>query len=252
MFCAVDIGNSAIKLGCYSSKSQSEFYSYSYRNSIDSVNEVDFFKPMATILQRAEHFGVSSVVPQRLEQFVRFLSTEFLSIPITIVKHELINSLNNRYIPPDSVGIDRFIGVFEAAMCYGTPVVTVDMGTATTINVVNDKSEFVGGVILPGYVTSLTALERETTLKGILSDNFELKDIVANSTIEGIRIGLFVNQLYTIEKYLDHLMNLLPIQPIVVLTGGNAFRFSSSFSHRIKINPNLVLDGIFRICSSIV
>lgn len=72
--------------------------------------------------------------------------------------------IRNGYRKPAQLGADRWMAVVGAARCYGLPVVVMDLGTATTLDAVDDKGRHLGGLILPGPQTMLGALKGETVL----------------------------------------------------------------------------------------
>lgn len=237
MFLACDIGNSQIKTGLFSD---------------DKLLESDVFKSIdevASVYSRnnISNTGISSVVPTTSEQFIKFLNHKALSYHLISVNSNL--NLRIIYKTPDTLGIDRICSAEGAFSLNGKMdkdeiILSVDFGTATTINVILYPDEFVGGVIAPGVNMMGDALHSYTAqLPRVSFTDFE--DNIGNSTESSIASGLINATLGMIERVLDVIAKTYSTNNIkVFITGGNAEKIIPYIKFDFVFEKSLVLYGI--------
>ncbi len=240
MFLACDIGNSYIKAGLFEGNNITD--SYSFQN-IDRLPEIISKKEISGA-------GISSVVPSKTEKIEKLLKAA--SLPFHIISHKSSFKLKISYKTPETLGIDRLCSA-EGAFFLNHGIkeneilLSVDMGTATTINVLRYPDEFIGGVIAPGVTMMGKALHLYTAQ--LPEVNFEDYDgIIGSSTKSSIASGLINSTLGMIERITTHLKQTLPGNNIkTYLTGGNAEKLIPYMKTEPIYDKNLVLYGILSV-----
>ncbi len=126
---------------------------------------------------------------------------------------------------PSGVGNDRLVNAFAAARLYGTPAIVVDLGTATTFDVVAADGAFIGGAIAPGIGLGLDALASHTAQLPRVAIALPPLTIGRN-TVEAMQSGGVLGYVGLVEKLLAGISDELAIdggtRPKVILTGGQA------------------------------
>src|SRR5207237_39980 len=105
---------------------------------------------------------ISSVVPELRNSYQEF-SRKYFNLEPIFIDTTFDLGLKIKYEPPENLGVDRIIDAFAATEKYGKPCLVCDFGTATTIDAVNSKGEFLGGIITPGMKTLSEALFLKTS-----------------------------------------------------------------------------------------
>lgn len=237
MFLACDIGNSQIKTGLYSDNQLLE------SGVFKSIDEVTLIYSRNDI----SNTGISSVVPGTTELFIEFLNKKSLLYHLITVNSKLNLSIN--YKTPDTLGIDRICSAEGAFALNGEMdkneiILSIDFGTATTINVILYPGEFIGGVIAPGVNMMSEALHTRTAqLPQVSFDDFE--DIIGKSTKSSIASGLINSTLGMVDRILDIISKTYNTNNIkVFITGGNAERIIPYIKFDFVFEKALVLYGI--------
>ena len=165
----------------------------------------------------------------------------------------------NAYENPATLGIDRWLAIVGAAHAYGTPVVIMDLGTATTLDAVDEQGRHLGGLILPGPALMLESLATATAMPiptGFGNDETENGTTgkkadspgvgPASSTSEAIREGVFAAQIGALNQFMRHVAAKLSKEPSLVLTGGAAECILDRLESRPVFDPWLVFKGMLR------
>ncbi|MBM6992214.1 MAG: type III pantothenate kinase [Prevotella sp.] len=147
---------------------------------------------------------------------------------------------------PERLGHDRIADAVGAKAKYAYPLMIVDMGTATTINVVDEEGRFAGGMIIPGMKTSFDALchhaaqLREVPLKAP-------EHLIGRNTTECMQSGMVYGYASMIDGLIDRVSLELKAIPRVILTGGLASLIVSHCKHQVIADEYLLLHGLFHI-----
>ena len=164
--------------------------------------------------------------------------------PFFISAHSQLG-LKIHYRNPTEVGADRLATSVAASQLYPQQsLIVVDLGTATTLDVISEHSEYLGGVILPGIKLSMEALQSKTAK---LSSVKILKPagVIGKATIESIQSGLFYGQIGMIRELVNGVAQeaFAGKRPKLIGTGGfsNLFENENLFD---EIIPDLVLEGL--------
>ena len=161
MILAIDIGNTNIVLGCVEGKKTF----FIERLSTDKAKtELEYAVSLKNVLEiyeipvnQIEGGIISSVVPQ-VTELCRSAAEKVIKKPVKVVGPGVKTGLNIKLDDPATAGSDLVVVAVAALNEYTCPQIVIDMGTATTMSVLDQKGCFIGGVILPGLRTSLDAL----------------------------------------------------------------------------------------------
>ena len=161
MLFVMDIGNTNIVFGVYEDKHLIR----SWRASSDRQKTADEYGMLVSQLffhsglrlDDIEGVVISSVVPPLMPEISRMCKTYLKKEPL-LVGPGIRTGLRIRYDNPREVGADRIVNAVAACELYGTPVIVVDFGTATTFCAIAEEGEYLGGVIAPGIGIASEAL----------------------------------------------------------------------------------------------
>ena len=167
------------------------------------------------------------------------------SIPIVVgpgVKTGLKVNIDN----PKELGPDRIANSVAGYKIAESDVVIVDLGTATTFDVVNAKKEYLGGAIAPGIKISLDALTSKTaSLKSVELDL--PKKVVGKNTYEAIQSGLIYGHASMIDAMIEKLLQELGTKPKIILTGGLSETIKPALNLNAAYEEDLTLIGLEEI-----
>ncbi len=148
-----------------------------------------------------------------------------------------------RYENPHEVGADRIVNAVAAKERLGAPVMVLDFGTATTLDVVDEDGEYLGGVIAPGLEISAEALfERAARLSRV--DIRRPERCIGRNTEDSIRSGLFFGYAALVRGVVTRAREELGQDAPVIATGGLAPVFAGELDFLEQIVPGLTLEGL--------
>ncbi|MGH9139347.1 MAG: type III pantothenate kinase [Acidimicrobiales bacterium] len=173
---------------------------------------------------------------------VREMTQRYFGFPAIVVEPGIRTGMPILYENPKDVGADRIADAVGAYDLYGGPTIVVDFGTATTVEAISDKGEYLGGSIFPGIEISLEALfGRAAALRKV--ELVEPRSVIGKNTIEAIQSGA----LYGFAAQVDGIAQRMMVElgeATVVATGGLA-ALISPFSSTIQYHePWLTLHGL--------
>lgn len=186
--------------------------------------------------------AVSSVVPP-LDAAIRTLCETFFHLRPLFIEPGVKTGLPVLTDNPSEAGADRIVNCVAAFDRLGGPTIVVDMGTATTFDVVSAKGEFIGGAIAPGIGISADALfARAARLTRV-----EIKKpakIIGTSTTDNIQIGLYYGAIGQIDGILERMIVELGSDTKTIATGGLAKLIAADSKHIQHVDDNLTLNGL--------
>lgn len=186
---------------------------------------------------------ISSVVPLMTELIRNVISSEYGVVPL-IVNYETACNITIKTDEPSKVGSDRIADAVGAVSEYGTPLIIIDMGTATTVSVVNKDSEFIGGVILPGVSTALNALIKNTAQLPQIKLGTPPQSIIGTNTAGSIESGMLYGTAAAIDGICDRIFSELGYKPEIVATGGNSGKIIPLCRNKIILDKQLIMKGL--------
>lgn len=150
------------------------------------------------------------------------------------------------YDIPQEVGADRIVNAVAAYARLGGPCIVVDFGTATTFDVVTERGEYSGGVIVPGISISADALfEKAARLWRVEIRRPER--VIGKTTIASVQSGLYFGYLSLVDGVVDRIARELGVKPRVIATGGLAELFGGGSERIEEVDPLLTLKGLLLI-----
>ena len=184
-----------------------------------------------------------SVVPALDEQVVDAVQKLFNHKPI-VVSHTLHLPITIAIDNPETIGADRIANAVAGYYQYQQAVIVVDIGTATTIDVVTDDGVFIGGLIIPGPKTAITGLVKHTAQ--LFDVPFEKpQNIVGKSTAEALQAGLFYSTVGGIDYSIEQIIKENKFTNCaVVATGGLSTDMDKHSRYIQQVNPYLTLEGL--------
>ncbi|MGI8983023.1 MAG: type III pantothenate kinase [Acidimicrobiales bacterium] len=184
---------------------------------------------------------VSSTVP-RLTAVLRTLAERYLRVAPVVLEPGTRSGMAILYDNPRQVGPDRIANAVAAWERYGGPTVMVDFGTATTVDAISAKGEYLGGAILPGIEISLDALfARASALSWV--ELATPRRVIGKTTAESVQSGV----LYGYASAVDGLVSRFQAELgacTVVSTGGLAELISPLSTTIAHHEPWLTLRGL--------
>ena len=246
MLLAIDIGNTNIVIGCI----QNDEILFKARIATDRTRTSDQYG--VEIKNMLEAFGVqredisdciiSSVVPPVFNS-VRTGVVKVIGRQPMVVGPGLKTGLNIKVEVPGQVGSDRIVIAVAALAEYEAPLILMDLGTATTIEVVEPGNTYIGGVIFPGVKISLDALtSRAAQLPGISLDR--PKQVIGKNTVDCMRSGMMYGTAAMIDGIVDRIAEELGHSSTLVATGGMAQFITPLCKHNIILEKDLLLKGL--------
>ena len=246
MLLAIDIGNTNIVLGCI----QDDEILFKARIATDRTRTSDQYG--VEIKNMIEAFGVnlkdiddciiSSVVPPVFNS-VRTGVLKIIGKQPMVVSPGLKTGLNIHVDVPSQVGSDRIVIAVAALAEYEAPLILMDLGTATTIEVVEPDNRYVGGIIFPGVMVSLDALtSRAAQLPGISLD--KPKAVIGKNTIDCMRSGMMHGTAAMIDGIIERIEEELGHKATIVATGGLARFITPLCKREIILERDLLLKGL--------
>jgi len=242
MLAALEIGNSNI---VFALMKDGEVKS-SWRIPSDrSRTAAEYAAHLSDLVNRDLITGVAlaSVVPA-LEPVLASASEQAFGLPVTVISWAGDLGITNRCNPPESVGIDRLLNASAAFSRFGGAAITVDMGTATTLDVVNSRGEFIGGAIAPGLRTSADALfDAAPRLPRV--DLALPPTAIADNTEDALRSGIVLGYALMVDGMVNRIREELGEPATVIATGGLAHVIEGRCRTIDQFDPNLTLSGIW-------
>lgn len=246
MILAIDIGNTNIVIGCIDKE---KTYFVERLSTVRTKTELEYAIDIKTVLdiyhiKRTDIEGciISSVVPQ-ITIAAKLAAEKILKREVMVLGPGVKTGLNIMLDNPGEMGADRVADAVAAISQYPVPLVIVDMGTATTVSVVDDKKRYIGGMILPGVRISLDALtSRASQLSGISID--EPKRLIGRNTIDCMKSGLLNGNAAAVDGIIDRIEEELGQKVTVIATGGMSKKVIPHCKREITLDPDLLLKGL--------
>ena len=246
MLLVLDIGNSNVVAGVYSGAKLLKSWRFA-SDRLKTADEYvillgDFFKASRLSPARIDGSILSSVVPPLVPVLEDALQRLFKTKPL-IVTPQLDLGLKILTKNPEEVGADRLVNSVAGFARFGGPLLIVDSGTATTVDVVSKKGEYLGGVILPGITISIEALVSRTA-KLPRIEMAKPKKPIGDNTVEAMRSGIYHGFVGQIRELIKVLSAEFKIKPKVIATGGLSHWIPAKEVGIQQTLPDLTLEGL--------
>jgi len=205
----------------------------------------DFLRQAGIAPSRVKGAILASVVPA-LVPVMEDLCRRLFGLPLMVVGDQLDLGLSIATRDPREVGADRLVNAVAAHARWGGPLVVLDFGTATTVDVVSAKGEYLGGAIAPGVLISAEALASRTAKLPRIEMERPARAI-GRSTIESMRSGIYHGTVGQVRELLAQVIKELGGRPKVVATGGLSRWLPLKELGIHAMAPDLTLEGLCRI-----
>lgn len=263
MLLAMDVGNSNTVLGLYPALAPGEACGHRFADQLAAHWRVttpeartadefgvllrSLFELGGVQLDSVTGIAISSVVPP-IDSTLRHVCEMFFKVRPLFIEPGVKTGLPVLTDNPAEVGADRIVNCVAAFEHFKGPCIIVDMGTATTFDVVSAKGEFMGGAIAPGLGISADALfTRAARLPRI--DVKKPSKVIGTGTVDNIQIGLYYGYIGLVDGILERMIAELAHQmPGVtvktIATGGLAQLIAGGSKYIGEVDENLTLTGL--------
>lgn len=185
---------------------------------------------------------ISSVVPPIMFALERMCQKYFHIKPL-IVGPGIKTGLNIKYENPREVGADRIVNAVAAIHEYGSPLIIVDFGTATTYCYINEQGQYMGGAIAPGVNISTEALYS----KAAKLPRIEIArpdSVIGKNTVSAMQAGIFYGYVGQVEGIVKRMKEKSEKIPKVIATGGLSSLIAQESTIIDIVDPYLTLKGL--------
>lgn len=243
---AIDVGNTTILMGLFDGcKLLKDWRFFTRKEQTSDEIGCMVWTALQSLHIRSESVEraiISCVVPSlsdRLKEMCRnYLRCDPLEIKPGIEEYFPVS-----YPEPGQIGADRIVNAVAGYEKYGSPLILVDFGTATTFCAISDKGEFMGGCIVPGIGISLDALiENAERLTSVTWARPEC--VIAKNTDDAIRAGILFGYASLVNGIVKKMKKEMGGNAKVVATGGWASIITEEAKCVDKIDPYLTLEGL--------
>ncbi len=245
---AVDIGNTETTVGI-AVKNNWDSYRFTTRdtNTPDELLALfnSTFQINSEVKEDIEGAIICSVVPQATNSFSEAIH-KYLSLEPIIVGPGIKTGLKVNIDNPKELGPDRIANSVAGYLITNSDTVVIDLGTATTFDVVSKNKEYLGGSIAPGIKISLDALTSKTaSLKSVELDT--PNKVIGKNTYEAIQSGLIMGHASMIDSMVEKIILEIDIKPKIILTGGLSKVVQPILNVNVEYIENLTLVGLEEI-----
>lgn len=248
MILTLDVGNTQITGGLFDEeKLVLQFRRTTHRET--SSDELGIF--LRSVIrengfhwQKIERIGVCSVVPS-INYSLSSALKKYFNKNALFIQAGIKTGLKLRYPNPKEIGADRIAAAIGAVGLYpNTDLIVIDMGTATTIDVVTAQKEYLGGAIMPGLKISVEALANGTA-KLPMVEIAKPEHSLGNNTVEAIQSGIYYGHLGALKELCSQYeQNIFNGKKTYILATGGFSRIFESTGLYNENSPELVLLGI--------
>lgn len=246
MILAIDIGNTNIVLGGIENGRQV----FSARCASDrNKTEDEYALTIQGILQmrgvdpREIEGGILSSVVPILRTVVPKAVYQLTGKEILVVGSGLKTGLNIRMDNPAQLGSDMVVDAVAALAKYPAPIVFFDMGTATTMSVIDAAGSYIGGAIIPGLRVSVDALSARAAQLPYINFAAPAR-LIGSNTVDCMQSGAIYGCASMIDGMVDRVEAELGQPVTAILTGGLGTLVAPHCRREIHLEPDLLIQGL--------
>jgi len=252
MLLTFDIGNTNITIGLFQGEKLTNQWRLNSdtKKSVDdyAVDIIELFLTDKVDCLKVDGCIIASVVPvltSRIHEAVKKFLSETVTKKILLVgegktKLNIDIKLKNK----NEVGHDRLINAIAGYKKFGGNLIIIDLGTATTFDVVDGAGKYIGGVIAPGINLSLKALHDMTAQLPRINIKPQ-KNVIGHSTVEAMNSGVYFGYISLLEGMIEKIEAELGCKTKHIITGGLAEIFKDALKDKIDYHePDLTLEGL--------
>lgn len=246
MILAIDIGNTNIVIGCIENEKPVFIERLS---TVRTKTEIEYAVDMKTVLdiykiKPADIEGgiISSVVPQ-VTNVAKLAAEKILHKKVLVIGPGIKTGLNLLLDQPGQVGADLVAAAVAGIADYPVPQIIIDMGTATTVTVIDGNKACLGGMILPGVRVSLDALTANASLLAGVGIEAP-KKVIGRNTIDCMKSGIVYSNAAALDGIIERIEEELGSKTTVIATGGLAKKIVPHCRKEIHLDEDLLLKGL--------
>ncbi|MBU1699168.1 MAG: type III pantothenate kinase [Candidatus Eisenbacteria bacterium] len=243
----LDVGNTHTGVGFFRDGELIQQWRFASRPSATGDELLTILEPLLRRelddLARDRAVIIGSVVPALTREHEAAVARLFHAKAL-VLDHRLKLGIRLRVVDPASVGADRIANAIGAVVRGRLPAIVVDMGTATTFDVIDEQRSYMGGVIAPGLETSSENLFRRAARLA----KVEIKQprrFIGKTTEESLQSGLFYGAVGQIDGIVNGIQKELGKKAFVMATGGLASTISGASKTIKEVRPGLTLSGLY-------
>ena len=246
MIFVLDVGNTNTVLGVY----DDDILKHHWRiETSRNKTEDEYGMVIKSLLQHEglafDQFDgiiISSVVPPIMFALER-MCKKYFGIKPLVVGPGMKTGLNIKYENPREVGADRIVNAVAGIHEFGSPLIIVDFGTATTYCYINEDKQYMGGAIAPGINISTEALyTKASKLPRIEIGRPE--GIIGKNTVSAMQAGILYGYVGQVEGIVNRMKEQSKMEPTVIATGGLATLIANESTVIDVVEPFLTLKGL--------
>ncbi|ANF95128.1 type III pantothenate kinase [Paenibacillus bovis] len=246
MVLVIDIGNTNIAFGVYRGEKLLHHFRISTNRQATpdeyGVTIHQLFQMSGVAIADIKGIIISSVVPPIMHTLEEMCEKYLHHTPM-IIGPGIRTGLNLRYENPREVGADRIVNAVAAISLYGSPVIVVDFGTATTFDCIDEQGNYLGGAIVPGIGISTEALyQRASKLPNIELE--KPRKVIGRNTVHAMQSGIIFGYAGQVDGIVKRIRAEMGVTARVIATGGLAELISSETETVTEVNPMLTLEGL--------
>lgn len=247
MLLTIDVGNTNMVFGIF----EDEELRGSFRISTNAERTSD---ELGMQIIQYYHFSgidpldtdaviIASVVPPVMYTLVNAIKKYIRRVP-RIVGEDVDTGVTNLYQNPREVGIDRLVNAVSAIEKYGKPLIIVDIGTATTFDVIDEQGAYLGGAIFPGVKVAMEAL----FMKASKLPRVEIvrpEKAIGRTTVESMQSGAVRGYVGALTGIICDMAAEKEWDDVCVIATGGMGRMMAEYCPLInEVDSNLTLDGL--------
>ncbi|MBR4319823.1 MAG: type III pantothenate kinase [Oscillospiraceae bacterium] len=247
MLLAIDVGNTNIVLGCFDEKNQILFRERLSTNqsatALEYVSGIKMALEMHDIDKNLiDDAIISSVVPS-VTATLKEAVIKYTGKKPMVVGAGIKTGLNIVIDNPAQLGADLVVDAVAGLDEYPVPQIIIDMGTATTLSVINAKKQYIGGVIMTGMAVSMNALADKTSQLPKIS--FEApKKVIGSNTVDCMKSGIMYATASSLDGMISRIEEELGESCTVIATGGLSGLVIPLCKKNIILDDDLLLKGL--------
>ncbi|HIV67638.1 MAG TPA: type III pantothenate kinase [Candidatus Butyricicoccus stercorigallinarum] len=188
---------------------------------------------------------IASVVPPVMYTLINAIR-KYIGVQPLIVGQDIETGLVNRYDNPKEVGIDRLVNAVSAVKKYGSPLIIIDIGTATTFDVIDGDGAYRGGAIYPGIKVAMEALfQKASKLPRV--DIVRPDKAIGTNTVMSMQSGAVRGYAGAIQGIVGEMQQEIGCKCNVVATGGMGRMMAQYCDTITHVDANLTLEGLLML-----
>lgn len=242
----IDIGNTNIVLGVYKGEDLVAHWRMStspHRMADELAVLINaFFAHDGLSFSDVSDGIVSCVVPPLLPVFQEFCE-RYMHFKPLVVEPGTKTGMRILYDNPQEVGADRIVNAVAAKQMYGTPLIVIDFGTATTFDAISKEGDYLGGAIAPGVMVAAEALVQRTA-KLPRVELVVPSRAIGRNTVSSMQSGIMYGYVALVEGMVARLRGELGGQARCIATGGLAEHIAYQTTAIEAVDQNLTLEGL--------